>query len=317
MYFDVIFPQILVLSIIVIVGLLASKAGIITREGNGVISKIIFNITLPLMLLCNFSRLNISSRLLSNSLSIIGLALFILLFMLFVSWGISRLIRLSKSENSIFLTHSVFGNLVYLGFPVISALFGDEGLLYAGMFQLVSNFMIWTVGVMILNQKKDLSVWSNARHILNVNTFAIIIGFTMFLFSVKLPSILLMSLGELGNSTTYLSMLYLGSLIYHSSLKGFIDKKEVIVLTINKLIVIPVLLILLFSVFNIYFPGRIDKVVISTLIVMASMPAMANVVIMAKIFDADDKLAAANVFVSTVICLFTIPLVLLLLNHVL
>ena len=266
------------------------------------------------MLLCNFSKLSITPRLLSNSLSIIVLAFLILLFMLSISWGISRMVRMSKGENSIFLTHSVFGNLVYLGFPVISALFGDEGLLYAGMFQFVSNFMIWTIGVIILNQKKDLSIWSNARHILNVNTFAIIIGFGMFLLSIKLPAILLMSLGELGNSTTYLSMLYIGSMIYHSSLKGFLNKKEVAVLTVNKLIVIPVLLILIFSMINSYFPGKIDTLVISTLIVMASMPAMANVVIMAKIFGADDRLAAANVFVSTVVCLFTLPFILYLLK---
>jgi predicted permease len=50
---------------------------------------------------------------------------------------------------------------------------------------------------------------------------------------------------------------------------------------------------------------------------MASMPAMANVVIMAKIFGADDNLAAANVFVSTIASIVTLPLILLLLGIIL
>lgn len=317
MHIDIIFPQVLILSILVLVGVIGAKSGVISIDGKDMLAKIIFNITLPLMLFCNFSKLNITTRLLSNSLSIIVLTFFTLLFMLLAGWLTTLMIKMTKGESIIFKVHSVFGNLVYLGFPIISALYGDEGLLYAGMFQLVSNMLMWTIGVIILNQGKGLSLWMKVKHIFNANTIAILIGFFMFLSSIRLSPILLKSLGGLGDSTTYLSMLYIGALMFYSSLKGFLNSKKVYLLTLNKLVIIPVLVLLILSGVISYFPDKIDVIVISVLVIMTSMPAMANVVIMAKIFGADDKFATANVFVSTIISLLTLPLILLLLGIIL
>jgi len=224
---------------------------------------------------------------------------------------------MSENEAAVFNTHSMFGNLVYLGFPVISALYGYEGLLYAGMFQLVSNLLLWTAGVLILSQKKNLNIGQRMKHIFNTNTIAILIGFTMFLFSVKIPSVLLKSLSGLGDSTTYLSMLYIGTMMYHSNLKGLMNNKEVYLLAVNKLIIVPVLIIMIFSVLYLFFQVRFDILVISVIVILASMPAMANVVVMAKIFNSDDKLATANVIVTSVFSLITLPLVILLLNFLL
>lgn len=314
MHIDIIIPQIIILAILIIVGIVAAKFDVITMNGKDMLAKLIFNIALPFMLLCNFSKLNITPRILNNSIYVILLTFLSMLFMLLVSWLISRMIRMPKGEASIFKTHCVFGNLVYLGFPLILALYGEEGLLYAGMFQLVSNMMIWTVGVIILNQGKDLSVWQNVKHILNPNTYAVVIGFGMFLLSVKLPLVFMTSLGGLGDSTTYLSMVYIGAMMYHSSLKGFLNKREVYIFTLNKLIILPVILLLILSEVITFIPGGIDSVVIGVLVLLAAMPGMANVVIMAKIFGADDKLATANVAVSTVVSLFTLPFILLLIE---
>jgi predicted permease len=314
MHADIVFPQILILAVLVIVGLIASKTGVITQEVKDMMARLIFNITLPFMLLCNFSRLSITPRLLSNSLAILFLTFCVQMFMLLISWLITRMMRMKNSEATIFKTHSVFGNLVYLGFPLIYALYGEEGLLYAGMYQFVSNMLMWTIGVVLLNQGKNLSVWENVKHIFNPNTFAVLIGFFMFLFSVKLPPVLMKSLGGLGDSTTYLSMVYVGSMMFYTSMKGFLNKKEVYIFTFSKLILLPILILLILSQVVTFFPDRIEIGVASVLVLMSSMPAMANVVIMAKIFGADDKLATANVFVSTIVSMVTLPLVLLMIE---
>lgn len=316
MHFDVIFPQILILAILVFIGVIGAKFGIISIDGKDMLAKIIFHITLPLMLFCNFSKINITPKLLSNSISIIVLTFFMLLFMLLTGWLATLLIKMTREEAIIFKVHSVFGNLVYLGFPIIAALYGDEGLLYAGMFQFVSNMLLWTIGVIIFNQGRDLKLLMKMKHIFNTNTIAIIIGFIMFLSSIKLPPVLLKSLGALGDTTTYLSMLYIGALMFYSSLKGFLSSTKVYLFALNKLVIVPVLILLILSGVVSYFPGRIDIIVISVLVIMTSMPAMANVVIMAKIFGADDKLATANVFVSTSVSLITLPLILLLLGTI-
>jgi hypothetical protein len=266
------------------------------------------------MLLTNFSRISITPRLLTNSLHILLLTFLALAFMLLISWFISKAFRMPRGEASIFKTHCVFGNIFYLGFPLIAALYGEEGLLYAGMFQLVTNMMIWTIGVVILNQGKNLSILQNVRHILNPNSFAVVIGFVMFLFSVKLPHVLLQSFGGLGDSTAYLSMVYIGAMMYYSSLKGFLNRREVYIFTLSKLFILPVMLIFVLSKAIDFIPGGLDRIVIGVLVLLVAMPGMANVVIMAKIFGADDKLATANVAVSTVVSLISLPFVLLMIE---
>ncbi len=317
MHVNDIFSQILVLSILAFIGVIASKAGTISASGKDMLAKLIFNITLPLMLLTNFSKLSLTHKLLFNSLNVIFFSFCVLAFMLLASWLTTCLISMTKRESVIFKVHSMFGNLVYLGFPLINSLFGSEGLLYASMFQFVSNLVMWTVGVLILNQKKDQTFKHNFKHILNVNTIAVLIGFILFLFSLKLPTVLINSLGGLGDSTIYLSMVYLGAMIYYSNFKELFNNKEVYVLTINKLVIVPVLLIIIFALLHTLFPFRIDTLVIYVLVLMASMPAMTNIVVIAGIFEADENLAAMNVFVSTVISIATLPLILLLLRAVL
>lgn len=314
---NIVFSEILGFIILVMIGIIGSRSGVITSDAKDLIAKVIFNITLPLMLLCNFSKLDITPRLIYNSVAVIVLALFTLLLMYLMGWLISRFVRMKKEEITIFKVHCVFGNLVYLGFPIIAALYKAEGLLYAGMFQLVSNMLLWTIGVVILNQGNNLTFLRKLKYIFNINTIAVLIGFLMFLLSLKLPRVLLNPLNGLGDSTVYLSMLYIGSTVFYSKLREFLYNTEVYVLTLYKLIIGPAIILAIFSLLNRLLPGRFDPVVVSTLMVMVSMPAMANVVIMARNFGADDKLAAANVFVSTLVSLITLPLILLLMDLVL
>ena len=314
MHIDIIFNQILIFSILVLIGIIGSKVNVITEETKDFLAKIIFNITLPLALLTNFSRIDITPRLLSNSLLVIGLSVFVLLFMLIAGWLTSRLLKMQTSDAVIFKSHSLFGNIIFLGFPLISSLYGEEGLLYAGMFQVVSNMFIWTIGVIIMNQGNNNSLKKNMLHILNPNTIAVVIGFTMFLFSVKLPQFLLKPLGGLGDSNTYLSLVYMGTILYFTSIKKLLNNKIAYLISFNRLLLVPAILILLFIVINLLLPVKIDHLVISVLILQAAMPCIINIVIMAKIFGADDNLATANVFISTLLSIVTLPLILLLLG---
>jgi hypothetical protein len=136
----------------------------------------------------------------------------------------------------------------------------------------------------------------------------------MFLFSLKLPQFLLKPLSGLGDSNTYLSMVYIGAILYFTSIKMLFNNKLVYLMSFNRLLLIPAIMFFLFIAINSLLPFKIDSLVINVLILQAAMPCMVNIVIMAKIFGADDNLATANVFISTLLCIFTLPLILLLLG---
>ena len=103
-------------------------------------------------------------------------------------------------------------------------------------------------------------------------------------------------------------------MMFHSNIRGMVGNSVVWFLTFNKLLVIPALLLVIF-----YFMGTAvglspDKLVVSVLILQSSMPCMANIIILAKVFGADDHLATANVFISTILSIITLPVVLYLMT---
>ena len=306
--------QIGILATVVVIGLLACRAKVITAGTKDFLAKLIFYVTLPSMLLTSFSAIEVTPRLLANSLQTLLLAALTMLFMLFAGWLTTRIFRIEGGHASIFRLHSMLGNIIYLGLPVISAQFGQEGLLYGSLFVLVSNILMWTLGVAIITPGKSFSIKDGLRSILNINTIAILTGFVLLLFSVRLPQFVLDSVGALGKTNTWLSMIFIASVIWFADGKKMIRNRNAYLLSFNRLLLVPLLLLGLFILFNMLFPGVLRKEVVSVMLMQAAMPCMVNVVIMVNILGEDDGTATANVFISTIFSIITLPLILLSLN---
>jgi len=311
MALDIVLRQIAVLAILVLAGVVASRAKVITSASKDVLAKIIFYITLPALLFTNFSKVDLTPELLSGSMQTLLLSLFVLLFMLLIGTLTAKLVRLKGSQEAIFRVHSMLGNIIYLGLPLISAQFGKEGVLYASLFILVSNILMWTVGVAVITPGRSLGLGKNLMKLFNINTIAIISGFVLFLLSVKLPPIILDSVGALGSTTTYLSMIYIGAVLYYADARKMLRNRNVYLLSFNRLLLVPFMIIGIFALLNYLFPLLLRREVLPVLVMQAAMPCMVNVVIMVNILGSNDDTATANVFVSTVLSVITLPLILL------
>jgi len=306
---EIVISQIFILAVVVLIGAVAAKFKVFTSDSKDVLSKVIFNISLPLMLFTNFFRLEATPRLITNSMLILTISGFMIFFLLLIGWITTKVFRLQGTEAAVFKVHSMFGNTIFLGFPLITALYGVEGLLYASMFQLVSTIIMWTAGVIILSHGNGTPWKKSLFKVLNPNTIATVTGLIFFILSVRLPEIVLKPMTELGSANTWLSMLYIGAMLAFSNVGNLLKKKSLYLLSFNRLILGPALLVSIF-----YFIGAVtglvpEKLVASVIILEASMPCMATVVIMAKEFGSDDRIAVGNVFVSTIISILTLPLV--------
>jgi predicted permease len=314
---SIILSQILILAIVVLIGVIAAKLNVLTIDSKDMLSKVIFNISLPLMLFTSFLKLVATPRLLANSFTVLSVSGFVIFFMLFAGWAATKIFNIKGREAAVFKAHSMFGNTIFLGFPLITALYGVEGLLYASMYQLVSTIIMWTAGVVILTRGDGRSWKKSIARVLNPNTIATLLGLLFFIFSIKLPALVVKPLSELGSANTWLSMLYIGAMLVLADVGGLLGKKSLYIISINRLIIVPAILISLFAVFAAISGIAQEKMVVSVIILEASMPCMASVVIMAKELGADDHLAVGNVFVSTIISILTLPMVLMAINWLL
>lgn len=306
---DIIISQIIILAIVVLIGAMAARFRVLTPESKDMLSKVIFNISLPLMLFTNFLKLDATPKLLANSVIVLTVSGLVVFFMLLIGWILTKIFALKGSEAAVFKAHSMFGNTIFLGFPLITALYGSEGLLYASMFQLISSLIMWTVGVVVLSHGNGTSWKKSVRRVINLNTIATLIGLLFFIFSIKLPQVILKPFSELGAANTWLCMLYIGAMMAFAKVGGLLGTKSLYIISFSRLVFVPAILIAMFVLAGSVAGLSPDKLVSSVIILEISMPCMATVVIMAKEFGSDDNLAVGNVFVSTILSIFTLPLV--------
>jgi len=310
----IIISQIFILAVVVLIGTVASKLKVLTFDTKDMLSKVIFNISLPLMLFTNFLKLDATPRLLANSIVVLSVAGFVIMFLLLVGWVTTKIFKIRGSEAAVFKAHSMFGNTIFLGFPLINALYGPEGLLYASMFQFVSTIIMWTVGVVVLTYGNGSSWKKSILKVINPNTIATLLGLIFFLLSVKLPKLIVIPLSELGAANTWLSMLYIGAMLAFSNVGGLMRKKSLYIISFNRLILVPIILVSLFALVAAILGAAPEKLVSAVIILEVSMPCMASVVIMAKELGADDQLAVGNVFVSTILSIVSLPFILTVIN---
>ncbi len=316
MQFEVIVNQILIIGILVLIGVIATKRKIITTQIKDGIAKIVFDITLPLLIVTTLSNVKITEEILRNSALVIIFSYIGLFALMFAGILSSKILKLNVRTGTIHILHTVLGNIVFLGFPLFNALFpGGEGLLYATLFHLVSSTLMWTWGIYILNKENNSGFLSNLKHLVNPNTIAFVVGLLMMFFGIKFPEVINTPLSGLGKTTIYLSMLYIGAMLAHTHIKGVFNLKHVFILSLNKLIIVPILL-LLFINYTISLFGLDLSFAAKTVIIMqVAMPCQATVVILARKFNADDEHATSNIFVSTIISLVTLPFIFYLIQY--
>ncbi len=314
---NIVVYQILILAILIITGFLAVRTGLISIKIKDGLSQLIFKLTLPLLIFTKISALRFTGSLLVNSLWYFLLVYLAFLLMYIVGIFSVRLFRFKQEESRVFLTHSLFGNIVFLGFPLMDALYpGGEGILYATLYQLVSSTLLWTVGVFFLTRQGQVSWGKSFRHLWNPNTIAFLAGLLMVVLNIRLPQVFTDTFGKLGQTTIYLSMIYIGILLSVLTPRDFLRYPKVLLLSLNKLVLVPVLLMLGVGLLirSLHIP--LSGTAFSVLVIETAMPCMANVVILAKEFGSDDVLAMKNVFVTTLFSILTLPFILFLLQKI-
>lgn len=144
--------QVIVLFLLIGVGTLAVKTGVLKLEHKQPLSNLLVNIVVPAMIV-NSYQMEFRLEILRNLLAAFGLS--ILTVALGTVLTLALTARRKNSRTAIFRFASIFSNAAYMGFPLISALFGSEGLLYASAYVTVFNVLLWTLGYSMVSGSSD------------------------------------------------------------------------------------------------------------------------------------------------------------------
>lgn len=299
--------QVAVLFLLIATGALAVKTGVLKLSDKQALSNLLVYIVVPAMVV-NSYRMEFSAQILRNLLAAFGMSVLAILVGTVITLMLTAKSRTSRTP--IFRFACIFSNAAYMGFPLISALFGAEGLLYASAFVTVFNLLLWTLGYGFVSGESNPKAVAHSLARTPV-LYAIVVGLAIYLLQIPLPSLITQPLELIAGINTPLSMFITGMLIAAGDVKSIVCDKHIWTLAAVRMVLIPVICLGVFALLG--FHGTAMQVVV----LLECCPAAAITSVFAVQFGHDEHYAAGCVVLTTLLSILTLPVCALILTTLL
>ena len=293
--------KIVELTLIVLMGYGLVKSKLLKSEDSKPLSIIGLYIISPAVMIEAF-QISYTPEILEGLMLSFGMAVFLHGMLMIIGAVLKRTLKLDPIEHAA----SIYANSGNLIIPLVMGLFGKEWVVYASCFIIVQTFLFWTHCRLIIVGKGNLTLKTVLK---NINIWSIMIGVTMFSLQIKLPNMINGTLTSVGMFIGPNAMLIAGMLIAAIPLRAILSSKRIYLVTFLRLIMIPLILLVIVKVCG--FADWVENGETIALIsfLATTSPAASTVTQMALIFGNNAQKASAIYGVTTMLCMFTMPLI--------
>ena len=296
--FLIIGQQVMVLFILIAVGFICGKKGVINEKASKVMTDIVLYIVTPCVMVSAFQR-----EFSTDTLIKVLIAALTALVILIASILLARLVFRTKeiARRKVLQFAVIFSNCGFMSLPLQKELLGEDGWFFGSIFCSVFNIVLWSYVLFdISGDKKQLSV---KRLALNPGIIGAVAAILLFVFSVKLPAIILQPVTHLANLNTPVPMLIIGFYLSQADFKKAFSDKGAYLAGAFRLIVIP-----LAAAFAMVLL-KLDRTMIIAFAIACSAPTAATTTMFSAKFDRDVDLSVSVVASTTILSLLTMPLI--------
>ena len=291
------------LFLMMLLGILAAKAKLISAESRKGLSNILIYLISPCNIVESF-RQQVTMRLLEQSMLVLVISFGLQVFYLFINRFLYR--RFPERQQPVLKYATICSNGNFIGIPVIGEIFGTQGVLFAALTLLPVRINIWTSGIALFSQKREKREMAR-KILLHPCILALFFGFFMMLLQIYPPEPVWKVIESVGDCITPMAMVLVGSIIAEVDWKKLIDKTTVYY-SILRLLLIPIVVWIVLRLLG------IDSFITDVSVVLAGMPAASLTAVLAEKYDGDVELASRCIVVSTLLSVITVPLLCMLLN---
>ena len=288
--------SVLTLFFLMAVGFVFGWLGLLSDNTLSQISRILLNVVIPCIMVTAFEverTAEVDRQLLAACAALAGTyALYIL--------GTHLLFRGQPEEHrGILRFASIYGNIGFMGLPLIQSALGGAATMTAAMSLVVFNAVAFTHGMVLIGGKGSMSL---KKLVLNPGALGLLAALTLYLTGWRLPGPVNAAVGYLGSLNTPLPMLVIGAQMAHADLRLVFGDKRLYAATAIKLAGLPVLTAL------VLLPFRLDGVIFTALVILSGCPTAGITSLFSQNLGKDASLAARQVTLSTLLCIVTLPL---------
>ncbi|MBR3296432.1 MAG: AEC family transporter [Firmicutes bacterium] len=278
------------LFVLIAVGLLLSRIGVIGREGRKNLTDLVLYLILPCNIVGAFQNDSAAHDIMAC------------LYVFLISCGIQAVTvvygkiayRNQPDAHQRSLRYGLIcSNAGFLGNPIAEGLYGAEGLVLANFYLIPQRVMMWSAGISIYAGEKDPKT-AVKKVLTHPCVIACEIGLILMLLNIQLPALILTPVNTIGRCNTAVSMLVIGSILADINPKDFLDK-VVVRYALERLVFLPLLVYLVCRLIG------FSHIVTGLSVILAAMPAGATTSMLAQKYDQDPKFATKLTIFSTLL----------------
>jgi len=292
---------------LVVVGYIGGKQGFLGGDFDRQLSKLVINITCPALILSSAMTGELPDKRFILPLLLISAITYIILTC--VAFSLPRYITSRKKDEGPIGFALMFGNVGFMGYPVVASIFGHEAVFYAAVLNVVNTFAVFTIGTVLITGKSKVEGERFQKKVL-YSTPMLAAYLTMGIVALEIdniPEAISQPLTMLGNITVPAALLIIGSSMSNLSLRAMLGNRTVYATTLFRLALLPIGIH--------YLTGTLGfssfVVNINTLVI--AMPVATYGTILCLKYEKDTTMITEVTFITTLLSMISIPLLVMLL----
>ena len=291
---------------ITVVGYVATKTKIITKDAEPAMVNLLLLITTPCMIFNSIATRELDSSL-SGKIALVllgSLAYFIIMPLLCVPISKKLFTNTPREDIGVLMAIMVATNTGFMGFPITRAVFGEHYFFLIVIQNIILNIYLFLIAVLQMNygSRSNFDAKHIIKSIFSPCIISALISMAFMFGGIKMPEPILDVTGMLGNVTTPLSMIVVGMRLANSDFGSVIKNRDLIIASVFNVLIAPIIAFLLVH----WLPLAND---LKLLFIWASTFPCA--VIIAGIAAKEGKnatLVSEGIALTTLMSLITLPL---------
>jgi hypothetical protein len=287
---------------IVIVGYMAGKLGYLGGDFDRQLSRLVINITCPALILSSAMTGTLPDRRFILPLLLISVITYAILTG--AAFLLPRYMTKKKADEGAIGFALMFGNVGFMGYPVVASIFGHEAVFYAAVLNVVNTFAVFTIGTILITGKSEVEGSHFQKKVL-YSTPMLAAYLTMAIVALEInniPEVISQPLTMLGNITVPAALLIIGSSMSNLPLRSLLGNGSVYATTLMRLVVVPLAMYYLCRTLG------FSETVVNINTVVIAMPVATYGTILCLRHEKDASLMTEVTFITTLCSMLTIPL---------
>ena len=294
--------QIAQLFLMIFMGFLIVKAGLLKDEDSKVLSKIVLYLIIPCVIL-NAFQIGYTPETVRGLLVAFAASLLMQVVLLFAVSALGRVFHLDAVEiTSVYYSNS--GNLIV---PLVTAVLGAEWVLYSCVYMSVQLVFFWTHCKKVISREASYD-W---------NIISIFVGILLFFTGIRLPALVNNTLHSVGSMVGPASMIVTGMLFAGMDFRQIFANKRIYFVTFLRLIAVPLMALVLLKISHLADLSADGLTLILIVFLAVITPSASTVTQMCQVYGNDSRYASAINVVTTLASIVTMPLLVMLLQMIL